>query len=148
MKYKIMAIIVVLIVALVEWVYWTKTNDAFTTVPVVSGVVIDKEAEDYGCGKHKRYTCYNYLLTIDGTNYIVEKELFLHTKIGESVDLTKTYVNEKPMIAVFSIGLHWAFSLIFGVLGVIGIINFILWASQDKLTYKQYTKKNIQEIFD
>lgn len=80
-------------------------------VVIIQGIVDNKEVIERKCGKHDRYTCTDYLLTIDKKEFYTTLNRYSSASIGSYYILYKT-VEETPWYAkIFIIALLPCFIL-------------------------------------
>lgn len=73
------------------------------TYIVTSGIVTNKFAQDYACGKHKRRTCTDYYLVINQKDYLVSSTFFHSTLINSTQTLKRSYSDTPWYVSLFII---------------------------------------------
>lgn len=71
------------------------------TQTIDAGIVSDKFAQDYACGKHKRKTCTDYYLVINNKDFLVSSTFFHDTHLKSYQVMKRTYSDTPWYITLF-----------------------------------------------
>lgn len=83
------AVVLVVIAAIYFPFYITQPTPPSKTVVVAQGIIQDKQAYSYGCGKYGSSTCYDYTFTINNKSVLVSSDTFHNYQVGNLITLSK-----------------------------------------------------------